>query len=69
MHLNLIGQPHPRSYAAFTTFLERYVLNLEAIGWEEAIHKITYLPAQFFQLKNRGQVKHNYQADFSIIKS
>ncbi len=62
-----IGQPHPRSYGAFTEYLERYVLNIKALEWEEAIHKITYLPAQFFQLKNRGQIKDNYQADLALI--
>ncbi|MFT7450691.1 MAG: N-acyl-D-amino-acid deacylase [Patescibacteria group bacterium] len=51
-----IGQPHPRSFGAFTTFLERYVKDLKALSWEEAIHKITYLPAAFFQLANRGQI-------------
>ncbi len=62
-----IGQPHPRSYGAFTTFLERYVLDLKALTWEEAIHKITYLPAEFFQLRNRGQIKDNYQADLVLL--
>lgn len=62
-----IGQPHPRSYGAFTTYLERYVLNLKALTWEEAIHKITYLPAQFFQIQNRGEIKNNYQADLVLL--
>ena len=62
-----IGQPHPRSYGAFTTFLERYVLDLKALGWEEAIHKITYLPAQFFNLKERGQIKAGYHADLVLL--
>ena len=62
-----IGQPHPRSYGAFTTYLERYVKELKALTWEEAIHKITYLPAQFFNLKDRGQVKDNYTADLVLL--
>ncbi len=62
-----IGQPHPRSYGAFTTYLERYVLELNALSWEEAIHKITYLPAQFFQLHNRGQIKNSYKADLVLL--
>jgi N-acyl-D-amino-acid deacylase len=62
-----IGQPHPRSYGAFTEYLERYVLTLKALEWEEAIHKITYLPAQFFKLKNRGQIIPNYFADLVIL--
>lgn len=62
-----IGQPHPRSYGAFTTFLERYVLQLKKLTWEEAIHKITYLPAQFFQLHQRGEIKNGYQADLVLL--
>jgi len=62
-----IGQPHPRSYGAFTTYLERYVLDLKALGWEEAIHKITYLPAQFFNLKKRGQIAAGYHADLVLL--
>ncbi|MEM1322736.1 MAG: amidohydrolase family protein [Bacteroidota bacterium] len=62
-----IGQPHPRSYGAFTCYLERYVKELQALSWEEAIHKITYLPAQFFGLKDRGQIAENYFADLVLI--
>lgn len=62
-----IGQPHPRSYGAFTEYLERYVKTLKALSWEEAIHKITYLPAQFFQLKERGEIKDGYKADLVLL--
>ena len=62
-----IGQPHPRSYGAFTTFLERYVLKEQMLGWEEAIHKITYLPAEFFNIKNRGLIKEGYYADLVLL--
>jgi N-acyl-D-amino-acid deacylase len=62
-----IGQPHPRSYGAFTEFLERYVVDQKMLGWEEAIHKITYLPAEFFQLKNRGLIEQGYFADLVLL--
>ena len=62
-----IGQPHPRSYGAFTEYLERYVKTIKALSWEEAIHKITYLPAQFFQLKKRGQIASDYFADLVLL--
>lgn len=62
-----IGQPHPRSYGAFTEYLERYVINEEMLSWEEAIHKITYLPAEFFQLKDRGLIKEGYYADLVLL--
>jgi len=62
-----IGQPHPRSYGAFTTFLERYVLDEKMLAWEEAIHKITYLPAEFFQLENRGLIAEGCFADIVLL--
>jgi len=62
-----IGQPHPRSYGAFTTYLERYVLEQKTLSWEEAIHKITYLPAQFFKLEKRGEIKEGYHADLVLL--
>ncbi len=63
-----IGQPHPRSYGAFTTFLERYVLQKKSLSWQEAIHKITYLPARFFQLGQRGEIKEGYFADLVLLR-
>ncbi|MFK7969350.1 MAG: amidohydrolase family protein [Bacteroidia bacterium] len=62
-----IGQPHPRSYSAFTVYLERYVKALKALSWEEAIHKITMLPARFFNLQKRGEIQTGYFADLVLI--
>lgn len=64
---NPIGRPHPRSYGAFTTFLERYVLKEKLLNWEEAIHKITYLPAEFFGLVGRGLIKEGFFADLVLL--
>ncbi|MFK8104417.1 MAG: amidohydrolase family protein [Saprospiraceae bacterium] len=62
-----IGQPHPRSYGAFTAYLERYVLQEGHLDWDKAIHKITDLPARLFNLKNRGRIENNYFADLVLI--
>lgn len=62
-----IGQPHPRSYGAFTEYLQRFVIDEKMLGWEEAIHKITYLPAEFFQLKHRGLIEEGYYADLVLL--
>lgn len=64
-----IGQPHPRSYGAFTEFLQSFVIDRNMLSWEEAIHKITYLPAEFFQLKDRGLVEVGYFADLLLLDS
>jgi N-acyl-D-amino-acid deacylase len=63
----IIGQPHPRSYGAFTTFLERYVLNLKKLDWPEAIYKITHLPATFFKLEGRGSIQPGNYADLVLL--
>lgn len=63
----IIGQPHPRSYGAFTTYLERYVLQLKALDWPEAIYKITHLPASFFGLKERGSIQKGFYADLVLL--
>ena len=62
-----IGQPHPRSYGAFTEFLQRFVIDEKMLSWEEAIHKVTYLPAEFFQLKHRGLIEKDYYADIVLF--
>ena len=58
---------HPRCFGAFPRFLEKYVKKEFIIGWEEAIYKITYGPAQKIGLKNRGLIKTGYWADLVLI--
>ncbi|EDP96263.1 amidohydrolase family protein [Kordia algicida OT-1] len=62
-----IGQPHPRSYGAFTEYLQRFVIDEKMLSWEEAIHKVTYLPAEFFQLEHRGLIEEGYYADVVLF--
>ena len=59
----VIGNPHPRSYGAFTAYLERYVIQNQYLSIEEAIYKITHLPAKVFKLEKRGLIKEGYFAD------
>lgn len=63
----IIGHPHPRSYGAFTEYLERYVISKKMLSWQEAIHKITDKPARFFKLKNRGRIEKGYFADILLF--
>lgn len=59
----VIGNPHPRSYGAFTTYLERYVIKNQHLSIEEGIYKITHLPAQVFNLDGRGLIEEGCFAD------
>ncbi len=61
------GAPHPRGYGTNARVLSKYVRDEKVIGLEEAIRRMTSLPAQKFQLKNRGLLKEGYAADIVIF--
>jgi N-acyl-D-amino-acid deacylase len=57
---------HPRSFGAFTKFLQDFVLTGQ-LDWQSAIYKITSLPAIIFGLGDIGVIRENMQADILII--
>lgn len=59
--------PHPRAYGTNTRVLARYVRDMQLIGLEDAIRKMTSLPAQKFQLWDRGRLAPGYAADLLIF--
>ena len=59
--------PHPRSYGNNARVLGRYVRELKLLSLEEAVRRMTSLPAQTFRLKNRGQLKAGAFADIVIF--
>jgi N-acyl-D-amino-acid deacylase len=61
------GKPHPRGYGNNVRVLGRYVRELKIITLEDAIRKMTSLPAQTFNLKNRGLIKEGFAADLVIF--
>lgn len=61
------GVPHPRGYGNNARVLGRYVRELKVIPLEEAIRKMTSLPAQTFRLKDRGLLRNGYAADIVIF--
>ena len=62
-----IGHPHPRSYGTFPRVLGQYVREKKLLSLEEAIHKMTALPAKTYGIKKRGSIKENYVADLVIF--
>lgn len=58
---------HPRSFGCFTRVLSEYVKNKKIIGWEEAVKKMTALPALKLGLKDRGILKTGYIADIAVF--
>jgi len=61
------GMPHPRGYGTNARVLGKYVREEKVISLEEAIRRMTSLPAQKFQLQNRGLLRKGYVADIVIF--
>jgi N-acyl-D-amino-acid deacylase len=61
------GAPHPRSYGTFVRVLGRYVRELHTVTLEDAVHKMSGLPAQRLKLYDRGQIRPGMQADLAIF--
>ena len=61
------GHPHPRWYGTFPRVLGRYVREKKVLSMEEAIHKMTFLPAKTMGLKDRGLIKIGNKADLTLF--
>ena len=63
------GMPmtHPRAIGTFPRILGRYVREKQVITLEEAIRKMTSLPAKFYGLENKGNISIGKDADIVIF--
>jgi N-acyl-D-amino-acid deacylase len=61
------GMPHPRGYGTNARVLAEYVRDQKVISLEEAIRRMTSLPAQKFQLHDRGLLREGYAADIVVF--
>jgi N-acyl-D-amino-acid deacylase len=59
--------PHPRGYGNNVRVLGRYVRDLKLVSLEDAVRKMTSLPAQTFGLRDRGQVREGFAADLVLF--
>lgn len=59
--------PHPRSYGNNARVLGRYVRELGTLRLEDAIRKMTSLPATAFRLKDRGSLREGAWADLVVF--
>ena len=64
---NQIGNPHPRTYGAFSHFLRRYVFERNLLSYGDAVRKITSMSADFIGLKQRGRICEGYHADVLLM--
>jgi len=58
---------HPRAYGSFARLLGHFVRDEKVIPLEEAIHRLTLLPATNLKLENRGALKEGYFADVVLF--
>lgn len=61
------GVPHPRGYGNTVRVLGEYVRARHVISLEEAIRKMTSLPADQFRFTNRGIIRAGYAADLVVF--
>jgi len=61
------GKPHPRNYGTAARVLRRYVRELKVLPLEDAIRKLTSLPAQRFHFEDRGLLRQGFWADVVIF--
>lgn len=61
------GKPHPRGYGTFSRVIRKYVNETPILSIEEAVYKMTGMPAQKLDLKERGLLKEGFFADITIF--
>jgi N-acyl-D-amino-acid deacylase len=63
----LRSNPHPRAYGNFARWLGRYVRDEKLVPLEEAIRRLTSLPAENLGIKDRGRLAEGFYADVVIF--
>ena len=61
------GAPHPRGYGNNARVLARYVRESRTLTLEEAVRKMTSLPARHFGFARRGEVRVGFAADLVVF--
>lgn len=67
INLDAPGVPHPRNYGTVPRVLGRYVRDESVLELEDAIRKMTSLPAQILGIADRGQVRAGFVADVTLL--
>jgi N-acyl-D-amino-acid deacylase len=67
INLDEDGLPHPRSFSTNARVLGHYVRDERVLSLEEAVRKMTTLPAQILGLRDRGQIREGFAADLAIL--
>jgi len=59
--------PHPRSYGTFARVLGRYARELKVLSLEDAVRKMSALPANRLRLGDRGLLRPGMKADIAVF--
>ena len=63
----LKSNPHPRSYGNFARVLGTYVRDEKLIPLEEAVRRLSAMPAEHLSLRRRGRLAPGYHADIAVF--
>jgi N-acyl-D-amino-acid deacylase len=63
----LNSNPHPRAYGTFARLLGRYVRDERLVTLQEAVRRLTSLPASNLRLTDRGSLRAGHFADLAIF--
>ena len=61
------GRPHPRAFGTRARVLEKYVREDKILSLEDAVRKMSAMPAERLGLKHRGLIKDGYYADIAVF--
>ncbi|MDN5727395.1 MAG: D-aminoacylase [Propionibacteriales bacterium] len=61
------GMPHPRSFGTFVRVLQHYVRETGLLTLEQAVHKMSGLPARRLGLADRGVLRPGAVADIAVL--
>lgn len=63
----LLFHPHPRAYGNFARLLGKYVREERVISLQEAVRRLTSLPAENLRIRDRGQLRDGHFADIVVF--
>jgi N-acyl-D-amino-acid deacylase len=61
------GRPHPRGYGTNARVLALYVRDKKVLTLEDAVRRMTSLPARTFRLTDRGLIRPGMAADLVMF--
>ncbi len=67
INLDAPGVPHPRNFSTNARVLGHYVREVHVLTLEDAVRKMTSLPAQILGLSDRGQLHVGFAADVVVF--